>query len=455
MSKLRRSISDVFRNKKTSSSRIESLPPVPELINYDRYVARDLEEEDSIAAMGPFVQEEHQLQEAVMESLRDRNATLEQEKNRQTSRALHLEQQMRAKADEIDRLKLRLNHLEVDRARTQQSEATTQRLENENRTIKQERTQLLRQTAELKQNVKEYQVYFVKMSETQAQLQEENRDLLETNDSPIERLRQEKIALKRRVRVLETGMADKQAVYERQGTALAELHQQKNGMEEESKELKERMALMVQEIENAKTVVDQYQAQLELQQQTHDIEMQEAQQNPWSNPTPRLILINGLLSQMFQEAPTTAQTAQATQFLQSCSMATLTETLLDLHLSSQQARKFAENVSTNPLALFICDICQLPRFSPKSDTQARVRVNEFLRSAQPTSCCSKSICKGCYLKSLTHALEYGWWHNLGSRSWLRCPMPSCQHALPLAHRGALENLLRQLGNSDTENNMAM
>jgi myosin heavy subunit len=345
--------------------------------------------------------------------------------------------------------------LEVDRTWTQQSEATIQRLENENQTIKRERSQLSRQTAELKQNLKEYQVYFVKMSDTQAQLQEENRDLLETNDSPIERVRQEKIALKRRVKVLEKGMADKQAEYERQDTALAELHQQKSGMEEENKELTERMAIMVQEIEHAKTLVDQYQRQLERQQQTHDREMQEAQHNPWSNPTPRMILISEFLSQMFPEASTAAQTAQATQFLQSCSMATLTETLLDLHLSSQQARRFAENASNNPLSLSVCDVCQLPRFSPKGNTQTRVRVNEFLRSAQPTSCCSKSICKGCYLNSLAHALESGWWHNLGSRSWLRCPMPSCQHALPLTHRGALENLLRQLGDTDTENKMTM
>ncbi|CAJ0548172.1 Ff.00g049260.m01.CDS01 [Fusarium sp. VM40] len=354
MSKLRRSISDVFRHKKTSSSRIENLPPVPSL-NYDRYVARDLEDEDTIAAMGPFVQEEHQLQEAVMESLRDRNATLEQEKNRQTSKALHLEQQMRVKADDIERLKLRLNHLEVDRSRTQQSEATIQRLENENQTIKRERLQLSRQTTELKQNLKEYQVYVVKMSETQAQLQEENRDLLETNNSPIERVRQEKITLKRRVRVLEKGMADKQAEYEKQDMALVELHQQKSGIEEENKELTDRMAIVVQEIEHAKTVVEQYQRQLELQQQTHDREIQEALHNPWSSPTPRMILINDLLSQVFPEASTTVQTAQATQFLQSCSMATLTETLLDLHLSSQQARKFAENASNNPLALFVCD----------------------------------------------------------------------------------------------------
>ncbi|KIL89546.1 hypothetical protein FAVG1_07126 [Fusarium avenaceum] len=454
MSKLRRSISDVFRHKKTSSSRIENLPPVPEL-NYDRYVARELEDEDTIAAMGPLVQEEHQLQEAVMESLRDRNATLEQEKNRQTSRALHLEQQMRVKTDDIERLKLRLNHLEVDRSRTQQSEATIQRLENENQTIKRERSQLSQQMAELKQNLKEYQVYVVKMSETQAQLQEENRDLLETNDSPIERVRQEKIALKRRVRVLEKGMADKQAEYEKQDVALAELHQQKCGMEEENKELTDRMAIVVQEIEHSKTVVKQYQRQLELQQQTHDREIQEALHNPWSSPTPRMILINDLLSQVFPEASTTAQTAQATQFLQSCSMSTLTETLLDLHLNSQQARKFAENASNNPLALFVCDICQFPRFSLKGDTQTRVRVNEFLRSAQPTSCCSKSICKACYLKSLTNAMESGWWHNLGSRSWLRCPMPSCQHALSLTHRGVLENLLRQLGDIDIENKMAM
>jgi myosin heavy subunit len=471
--KLRRSFSEVFRGKKASRSSI-NLAPVPEFPEIEPQEPRRVSNAfEDVASFVPSIHEEAQfethLQDAVVESLRDRIKTLDQERNQQVAKAGRLEHQLLAKDQDLQDMRQLLDR---DRGRCRQLNDKIGRLRQEKGQLEHQHAQQLQEQksrlAEEKslikdyaEQLKEYQVSYIRMSEAQGQLQErvdeleaENRALLQpTNDAPAT-MQQEKIMLTKKVRALETELAHEKAECDEGRRALFEMHQRKRAVDAENRDMAEKLAMQVQEMEDIKAVLDQQMAEVEQERQRHETQMEEAARVPWSNPTPRMILVNNMFSQGFQNAAAPGNTSNATPFLQSCSLSMLTNNLLDIKLDTQQARRLAENISTADLKILPCDLCQLPKFASKSNNP-RVRVNEFASASQPTACCSKFICTECYLNSITESLTDDWWSNLGRGSWLTCPAPNCDHGLRLTHRGALANLLRQLGDKDSDNKMAM
>ncbi|EEU33998.1 uncharacterized protein NECHADRAFT_85406 [Fusarium vanettenii 77-13-4] len=474
--KLRRSFSEVFRGKKASKSTI-TLAPVPEFPEIEpqepqepRRVSNAFED---VASFAPSIHEEAQfethLQDAVVESLLDRIKTLDQERNQQIAKAGRLEQQLLAKDQDLQDMRQLVDR---DRGRFRQLNDKVARLRQEKEQLVHQHAQQLEEKeirlAEEKslikdyaEQLKEYQVSYIRMSEAQGQLQErvdeleaENRALLQPTDDTPATMQQEKIMLTKKVRSLETELAHEKADCDEGRRALFEMHQRKRAVDAENSNMAEKLAMQVQEMEDIKAILDQQMAEVEQERQRHEAQMEEAARVPWSSPTPRMILVSNMFSQGFQNAEAPGNTPNAAPFLQSCSLAMLTNNLLDIKLDTQQARRLAENISTADLKILPCDLCQLPKFANKSNNP-RVRVNEFASASQPTTCCSKFICTECYLNFITDSLTNDWWSNLERGSWLTCPAPNCDHALRLTHRGALVNLLRQLGDKDSDNKMAM
>ncbi|KAK1767421.1 hypothetical protein QBC33DRAFT_586704 [Phialemonium atrogriseum] len=456
MSRLRRSISSVFRGKKAEPSASGSLGPLWEDAE-DETVISTLAHEDAL--------HDQQVQQAVIQSLRDRNMTLEQERNSQQNSqtaVLHLKEQLRVKSEELQSLQRSLANLQHDNAKVRQLEVTIENLGQMKKNLEERHAQ---RVAELQERLKEYQVLSVKMAETHAQVQEraktleaENLAILQSADRPIVEVQQEKIKLEKKTKALEAEIALGRSERREEKRAVAALQNRIVIAEDQNKELMESAALVNQELEVVKADSDskltRMAQRLEEQQQRHDIEREEASRGLGNELTPRIILVHKIFSQSFQAA-TVGDRANAASFLQSCSPAMLTNQLLDIRFDTQQARRFAESVAADGLTVLPCDLCQLPRFAPKPGAQPRLRVNEFARPSQRTSCCSKSICTKCYLDALTKSLVTDWWTHLGMENWMVCPTPSCNQPLPASHRGGLENLLRQLGDRDTENNMAM
>ncbi|KAM0438525.1 hypothetical protein ACHAPT_001274 [Fusarium lateritium] len=481
--KLRRSFSEVFRGKKAASRSTITLATVPEFPEIDAPPRRVSNAFDDAA---PSAHEEAQyqthLQDAFIESLHDRIRTLDHERDRQGAKAMRLEHELQAREQVIqdmrqllDRDRYRCRELDGTVANMrrmieqlqhehsqQMQEQEARRAQMRERLQREYKEQIQEGEARVEQGnvlikdysaqLKEYQVSYIRMSEAQGQLQgrvdeleAENKALLEPTEDGSATVQQEKIMLTKKVKALEAELAHERAECDEGRRALFEMHQRKSAVDSENKEMADKLALQVQEMEDIKAVLDQQMVELEEQRQMHEIQMEEASRVPWNCPTPRMILVNNMFSQGFQNTQGSGNAPNANAFRQSCSPAMLTNNLLDIKLDSQQARRLAENVSTADLKILPCDLCQLPKFANKSNNP-RLRVNEFASASQPTACCSKFICSECYLNSITESLTNDWWNNLA---------PSCDHGLRFTHRGALANLLRQLGDKDSDNKMAM
>ncbi|KAF4334415.1 e3 ubiquitin ligase ari7 [Fusarium beomiforme] len=411
-SKLRRSFSEVFRSKKATRTSVD-LAPVPEFAGYEAQeqhpphrVSNTFDDE---ALFGSSAHQEAQfethLQDAMVESLRDRIRTLDQQQTQQNLKVSRLEQQLQAKCQELQDMR---HLLDRDRGRCHQLNQTVANMGQEKGRLEREHAQQLeKQEAGIKQEklllkdycnqLKEYQVSYVRMSEAHGKLQQrvdeledENRFLLQPTDDAPATTQQERLLLNKQVHALETQLAHEKVERDNGRLALFEMHQRKSAVDAENKDMAEKLALQVQEIEDIRQALDQQMALIEEQRQMHKDQIEESSRVPWSNPTPRMILLNKMFSQGFQNAET-PDAPNAAQFLQTCSPALLTNNLLDVKLDNQQARCLAENLSTADLKILPCDLCQLPKFANKSNNP-RLRVNEFASVSQPTACCSKFIC---------------------------------------------------------------
>ncbi|CAM1509001.1 Fc.00g027400.m01.CDS01 [Cosmosporella sp. VM-42] len=459
MAKLRRSLSEVFRGKKAEPIPTTRLrpPPLPEI------------REDEVATFPVMnhddFQFEENLQQAVMDSLRDRNKSLEQERNSATTRARHLEEQLGGKTDELQRIQRDLARVQHDNSRARQLEASRTRglqetISNLSREKDNQLGEQTQQIAELQQNLKEYQVYCVKMQGAQQQLQEkadalekENNSLLQSPDCAVAEIQQDRARLGKRVKALEAEISHERSVRGAGNRAYEDLQNRKAMTDQQNKELTEEVASLHQAMEVIKAESSRRMIEkLDELQQRHEAEKEEASHALGTDLTPRTILVQKMFCQAFQV--TEAGGGQnAAMFLQSCSPALLANHMLDIRLQVPQVRRFAENVVTTELTLLVCDLCQRPKFAKKPNANSRIRVNEFTRPS--ASCCSKSICTECYLETVTNSLATEWWTNLGVKNWLKCPTPSCSQALSVSHREGLTNLLRQLGDKDLDNNIAL
>lgn len=452
MSKLKRRISSVFGGKKADPT-VSGLAPLRE----------DAEDETAFPAyFREAALDDHHLLQATVDSLHERSRTLEQELNLKSTENSRLDGQLCARTEELRGLQRNVRRLEHDSARVRHLQVEIENAGQEKRTAEEQHAQ---KVAELQERLKEYQVWSVKMSEAHAQVQErvdtlesQNHTLLQSTDRPIAELHQDKVALEKRVKMLGAELTHGRAEHQGDKRAVAALQNSKILADGRIKELTDRLALCGQENEAIKSdsvqKLDRMRRFLEELQQRHNVEKEEASRVLGHDLTPRIVLVHKMFSRGFQTT-TVDDRPNTSSFLQSCSPAMLTNQLLDIRLSAEQVQRLARNIAADELVVIACDLCQLPKFAPKPGVRSRLRVNEFARPSQLTSCCTKSICKECYLKALTKSLATDWWTNLDIENWLLCPMPSCGKPLPISHRAALENLLRQLNDRDKENNLAM
>ncbi|KAH7129792.1 hypothetical protein B0J13DRAFT_678864 [Dactylonectria estremocensis] len=454
MSRLRRSLSGVFGGKKTIPATPGTLQGIPE---------NDI-------AIPPYHHEETEfeehLQRAVVDSLRDRSHVLEHERNSATTRIRHLEEQLRAKAAEQDTMQRTLSRLQQDNIRIRDREASIQHdylatidgFRQEKNITESKHAQ---EIAGLQQNVKEYQVYCVKLDGTQQELREkihmlesENGTLLKSPECAVAEIQEDRAKLRKRVEALEAERCHERSVREAGNRAHHGLQKKLVATNKQNAELAKQVAALHQEMELLRAGSSRQMAQqLEKQQQRHEREKEESSRVLGTALTPRVILVRKMLSQNSQNPAVNGNGPNATAFLQSCSPAMLTNHLLDIQLNTQQARRFSEYATIGDHQLVLCDLCQRPKFARKPNSNSRLRVNEFARP--PTSCCSKSVCTECYLGNIVNSLASDWWMNLAVGDWLKCPTPDCGQSLSVSHREGLANLLRQLGDKDTENNLVM
>ncbi|KAJ9148251.1 RBR-type E3 ubiquitin transferase [Pleurostoma richardsiae] len=153
----------------------------------------------------------------------------------------------------------------------------------------------------------------------------------------------------------------------------------------------------------------------------------------------------------------------AKAFLQTCTLQQLGHESLDIPLSSENVGRFIKSMGRTRrgtetyrfLDIAVCEICKAPKFAPSADAPSEnVRVSEFPKTIERTTCCGKSICSSCLLSAVVDSLHNGWWHDLDVQVWLKCPIEGCKEHLPVPHAEALKSLLRELGSKDAGTHMA-
>ncbi|KAF4978864.1 hypothetical protein FZEAL_4824 [Fusarium zealandicum] len=383
MSKLKRSISELLGIKKKRPVAYGSLDPLPE------------NDDSSFTIPGVYDRQQDEYEdnfhEAVLVSLRERTRTLEQERNAQTTRARHLEVQLRAKEDEIRRTRADRANIEEANIRTSQMETMINDLKKQQGITEKQRAA---QVAELEQKLQEYRVHCVELESTQRQLQEradalnKEEQALQGPDNPDSTLHQDKMRLGERVKSLEALLAHDRALRQAGNEAYADLQKSQVVFNKDNSELTEELASVYQKVEDVREDCHRHLIQrLEEQQQQHNIEREEAFTVLGSNLTPRMVLIHKMVSEEYQSTPVPDDGPNTTQFLQSGSPAMLRNHLLDIQLTADQARLLADSDATDDLTLRFCDLCQRVKFARKPDANPRLGVNEFARPSPP--CCSK------------------------------------------------------------------
>ncbi|KAK4032833.1 hypothetical protein C8A01DRAFT_50465 [Parachaetomium inaequale] len=407
MSRLRRSIASLLHGKKPADTSMSgALPPVPELPT-SITLNEDYE----------FV-DEQALQQAFVESLHERNRTLEWERDAEKLARQMVEESLRAKMAEVDGLllKVQAGPAEENRERIRRLELSIHDIGDKKRVERDVEERVL-QVGELEARLNEYQIG----SSAKAAAEE--------HMARVVKLQKEKSQVEKRVKVLQADEVHFGAEWEERARELKKVRLQ-------NRELRGLVAALNQEVKNAEAQMREIKASRVLD----------------ASLTPRIMVVSKLLREHTREGVHGSDDA----FLQSCSPRLLTNQNLDIQLNTNQAKVLMEDLAVGELIIIACDVCLLPRLASKPGVaRPRLRVDEFIGRSRHTSCCSKSVCRQCFLQSLDKALEVDWWVNLGVTDWLRCPVSSCEASLNIGHNAGLETLLHQLGGEDTARHLEM
>jgi hypothetical protein len=96
-----------------------------------------------------------------------------------------------------------------------------------------------------------------------------------------------------------------------------------------------------------------------------------------------------------------------------------------------------------------CHVCKRPKFCNLSPTPQNRRLNEFPNRFSQTTCCQKSVCTACFMKSIKIAED--WWYDLGSQSWLECPVENCGRAMGIHSAEDFADLVIDSGERNIQN----
>jgi hypothetical protein len=202
------------------------------------------------------------------------------------------------------------------------------------------------------------------------------------------------------------------------------------------------VALLESELLNAHQALENQQALHARAMRTQNASMADIE---W---TPRAVLAIAIATSGHDAAVPNNDRPEVALFMHDLTMDTLTNQSLDVRLTPGQACQLAGSIDSDDLTLLTCDLCHRPKIARKEGAPASARrMNEFSSKARPTSCCSKHICKTCYLEGVKASLANNWWDKLDQTNWIVCPAPDCE--ANLLGRGSsvrtLERLLLELG----------
>lgn len=431
MMKLRRKFSGVLPSKKPNSDLPSHIVPLTTITEVD------------IDEPIPEDWHESQLQDAVIESLRDQHQSLERDLTTKNGEITQLRQQLDRDGEE----KAQRDALVEFNARLQKElRETVMRMTTENEMLRREHDRQIsehnKMVTEQLNTIKEYQIYAVNMSEDHIRLQgqvnslnSDRTSLLLSMDRPLAEAVNGEATAVQKARAMEAELAQARSQIEQIAT------------------LKTRNNELTVKVTNLETELSEVREAAEVKAEEHTKAIIAAKGSVLGmDPTPRAILSFKMLSKGFQETVVTDR-PEVTLFMRVCSLETLTNQSLDMRLSQNQAERFANSVTSDDLALLVCDLCQLPKLRRKPGAEHSLRISEFPSMAQATSCCSKNICTTCYLAGITASLYTNWWNSLSRRNWINCPAHNCSS--PVLGRGTPESLLQELGDSQIRVNMDM
>lgn len=378
-----------------------ALPPVPEFSTLNTTPNEDNEFVDDQA-----------LQQAFVESLHEQTRALQWERDAEKVARQMAEESLMAKTAEVDGLllKLQAGHVEENRERIRQLELSIHNIGEEKKRLERDVEERVLQASKL-------------------EAEKEDLARLLGGSEPLVKLQQEMSQVGEKMRVLQAESLHFRTEGEKRARELEKVRLQ-------NRELGGLVAVLTQEVESAEAQRREIEASRVL-----DVSL-----------TPRIMVVSKLL---LEHARKGVQGSDDT-FLQSCSPRLLTSQNLDIQLSANQAKVLMENLAVAELNIIACDVCLLPRLATKPGVaRPRLRVDEFISRSRRTSCCSKSVCRQCFLQSLDESLSADWWTNVGVADWLRCPVSSCEASLNISYIAALETLLGQLKAEDTARYLEM
>jgi predicted nucleic acid-binding Zn-ribbon protein len=175
------------------------------------------------------------------------------------------------------------------------------------------------------------------------------------------------------------------------------------------------------------------------------------------NLTPRLVLVLRMIGTQFPRVRPD-EAFGSPRFLQTYKAEDLGSGLFDIPLEGGRLDTLLDstapgtpgNASLQGLSFLLCPACKTFKFSVYPPNARNRRLNEFPNRFRQTLCCSSIICSACLIRSLKASLADDWWYELGSQSWLKCPIGGCGMPIGIRRADEIANILRDFGEQDIQ-----
>lgn len=125
-------------------------------------------------------------------------------------------------------------------------------------------------------------------------------------------------------------------------------------------------------------------------------------------------------------------------------------------MERQHLTSFADSVipgspgdaALRDLKLVQCSACRAWKFTVISANARNLNLDEFSRRFRTTACCSALVCTACLGNALKSSLADDWWNDIGSQSWLKCPIEECGRPIGIRGVDYITEILRESSNQD-------
>jgi hypothetical protein len=190
-------------------------------------------------------------------------------------------------------------------------------------------------------------------------------------------------------------------------------------------------------------------------------DLRSSQSRLWSlfggNITPRLVLALRMFGTRFPRLRAD-EAFGSPRFLQTYKAEDLGSGLFDIPLEQDRLDTFLDsitpgtpgNASLQGLSFLMCPACKTFKFSVYPPNVRNRKLNEFPSRFRQTSCCSSIVCSACLIRKLKTSLADDWWYELGSQSWLKCPIEGCGMPIGIRRADEIANILRDFGEQDIQ-----